>query len=475
MVINPATETKNTESVEYWKARYERQKFLIGSMASLLNRYGSSIEPEQLYSVFLLTLMGQFVVGDACYYRYKPETASLDPELVYGRVNCGDLPLLTVGSRWVDELRANPMPKPISEWTPNTVEVEGMDFLTGRYRLSAPLFLKEKLVGVAFLGNRVTGQSFSTSDLEVLTALCAVSATTFNNANLYENAKHSAREIRRLYDVRNEVINRITHEFRTPLTILKAGVELLASDTANTELVGLFAESENRLEDLINSLLSLSQQGSRDDIPNVRTDPLSLLHDSIRRHAEAASEKKIQFNVVQKAAVASPDLHIGDNDIRTILDALLENAIKFSPSGNSVSVGIDRSTNGPTVDRDGLQLPDWHQQTEDLMREYQADSPRLQPARAPREQTKQRNAMEYLVVRISDSGIGIPEQDVLSVAEPFRQASNSPDLGVKGKGLGLALVHKIVTRYGGYLCCKSSEGSGATFTVFLPVQTAFGL
>jgi|GEM_PF-1856828 len=474
MVVNPASDTKNAESVEYWKSRYERQKFLLSSMVSLLNRYGSSIEPEQLYSVFLLTLMGQFVVGDACYYAYQPETESLGSVLAYGRFNRGDLPSLTIGSRWIDDLRANPRPKPISELTPNTVEVEGMGFLTERCRLFAPLFLKEKLVGVAFLGDKITGQSFSTSDLEVLAALCAVSATTFNNAILYENAKHSAREIRRLYDVRNEVINRITHEFRTPLTILKAGVDLLASDKADSELVGLFAESENRLEDLINSLLSLSQQGSREDIPKHRTDPLSLLHDCIHRHTEAASEKKIQFSVVQKAAVACPELHIGDNDFRTIMNALLENAIKFSPSGNPISVEIDRSTNAPSVDRDGLQLPDWHQQTEDLIREYQAESP-LQPTRSPRVHTKQRNAIEYLVIRISDSGIGIPEQDVLSVAEPFRQASNSPDLGAKGKGLGLALVHKIVTRYGGYLCCKSSEGYGATFTVFLPVETAFGL
>ena len=60
--------------------------------------------------------------------------------------------------------------------------------------------------------------------------------------------------------------------------------------------------------------------------------------------------------------------------------------------------------------------------------------------------------------------------DLLSVAEPFRQASNSPDLGVEGTGLGLALVHKIVTRHGGCLCCKSAEGQGTTFSVFLPVE-----
>jgi signal transduction histidine kinase len=82
---------------------------------------------------------------------------------------------------------------------------------------------------------------------------------------------------------------------------------------------------------------------------------------------------------------------------------------------------------------------------------------------------------QYLVIRISDDGIGIPEQDLMSVTEPFRQASNSPDLGVKGKGLGLALVHKVVSYHGGHLCCKTAEGSGATFSVYLPIEGDSGL
>ena len=56
---------KKTLTAKYWKDCYEEQRFLVNSMTSLLNRYGSSIEREQLFSAFVLTLMGQFVVGDA--------------------------------------------------------------------------------------------------------------------------------------------------------------------------------------------------------------------------------------------------------------------------------------------------------------------------------------------------------------------------------------------------------------------------
>jgi signal transduction histidine kinase len=129
---------------------------------------------------------------------------------------------------------------------------------------------------------------------------------------------------------------------------------------------------------------------------------------------------------------------------------------------------VDRLADTPDVHRDGLQLPDWREQTEDLINEYQSlDVPRSSGPAVERDATTR----DYLVIRISDNGIGIPEEDLITVAEPFRQASNSPDLGIKGKGLGLALAHKTISRFGGYLCCKSTEGSGAKFSVFLPLSS----
>jgi signal transduction histidine kinase len=350
-----------------------------------------------------------------------------------------------------------------------------MEDLTDHYRLLAPLFLKEKLVGVLLLGDKISAQPFTSRDLEVLYALCAVSATTFNNAILYENAKHSAREIQRLYHVRNEVINRITHEFRTPLTVIRASVELLAKDESCKELVGLFSDSAARLEDLINSLLSLSKATSRDDESEHRTDPVSVLHDTVYRYSDAAQEKKIHFRFVQGDGTAHPIVRVSEDDCRAVLDALFANALKFSPVGASITLEVERSATGPNPGRDGLQLPDWREQTEDLIREYDVMSPGepgVRRTQRAREKTMQLHAEEFLVVRISDNGIGIPKEDLLSVTEPFRQASNSPDQGVKGAGLGLALVHKIVTRYGGYLCCKSSKERGAKFSVFLPVALA---
>ena len=72
--------------------------------------------------------------------------------------------------------------------------------------------------------------------------------------------------------------------------------------------------------------------------------------------------------------------------------------------------------------------------------------------------------------KVTNTGIGIPEDELPFIGEPFRQASNSPDRNVKGKALGLALVQKALSDVQGYLFCQSVEGVTTTFSVFLPVM-----
>lgn len=483
MTVKNKTGKNNNASPKDWKTRYEKQKFIVNSMTSLLNRYGSSIEPEQLYSAFLLTLMGQFVVTDSCYYRYDPKSGCLEPAISYGRLRRSDLLPLHITPDTDSALKGDRGPASFDDFPADAASQDSVRIMASCYRIISPLRLKDKIVGVLFLGEKVSKAPYTDTDMDVLSALCAVSATTFNNAILSENAKHSVREIQKLYDVRYEVINRITHEFRTPLTIMKAGVEILADAEPESELLQLFLDSENRLEDLINSLLSLSQK-TAPGTPEIKlSDPVTLLHDSVHRSSELAKTKNIHFKLRQSYDLRHPQVRIRDTDLRTALDALLENSVKFSPFGSTIRIDIELAADEPNIDRDGLQLPDWRQQTENEIRKYLVASPDELPVQltGSRQRTdggrmmKQSGNNGYFVIRISDDGIGIPKQDVLSVAEPFRQASNSPDVGVKGTGLGLALVHKIVTRHGGHLCCKSTEGRGTTFSVFLPVETEAAL
>ena len=477
MAVNSPPKKQKTKSVQHWKSEYDKKVFLINSMTSLLNRYGTSIELENLYSVFLLTLMGQFVVSDACYYARATKDRMLEPVLVFGRRKKEDLPRLAVESDFVVEMRNGPLSRELGSLPPELINNKQFAALTVPYHVVTPLFLKENLIGILFLGKKISNKDYTQADFDVLSSLCAVSAATFNNALQYRNAKHSAREIQRLHDIRTDVINRITHEFRTPLTIIKGGVELLAADPKYKDLCKLFFDSETRLEDLINSLLSLNEKDVRMESTPVLADPLDTLHGVVHRYTNSRAGKSIQFVLHQAPDVLRAELRIRDEDLRTILNSLLENAVKFSPEKSVVDVNVEISDGPPDLDKDGLRLPEWRSQTEKTIEYYESGYPlgrSLEPALQVKldtlEAANKTLAREYFVVRISDNGIGIPESDIPLVAEPFRQASNSPDIGVRGSGLGLALAHKTITKHGGYLCCKSAEGKGTIFSVFLPIQ-----
>lgn len=480
MTVKSPPEHPQPHPAEHWKDEYFKKVFQIKSVTSLLNRYGSSIELENLYGAFLLTMMGQFVISDACYY--VPSTISdvMTPALVYGRRKNDKLPNLEIDSDFFRDISSNRLPRTLTSLPPEVVNKESILSLLATYHVVAPLFLQEKLVGILFLGKKISAEAYTQTDLEVLFALCSVSAATFSNALLYENAKHSAREIQRLYDIRSEVISRITHEFRTPLTVIRGGIEMLAADEKYKNICEIFTDSQIRLEDLINSLLSLSDSSSGSDTTTVLLDPIKILHEIVHKYSRSSTSNKIQFVLKQTSGGPHPGLRISDNDLRVILNALVENAVKFSPEGSLIGIEIGKSFEKPQIGKDGLQLPEWRRQTEKSIEEYDVSLPRDHLTSTPTAQkrndldtvSKHANPLEYLVIRISDNGIGIPETDIPVVAEPFRQASNSPDVGIKGTGLGLALVHKTVTKYGGYLCCKSEEDVGTTFSVFLPAETS---
>ena len=73
----------------------------------------------------------------------------------------------------------------------------------------------------------------------------------------------------------------------------------------------------------------------------------------------------------------------------------------------------------------------------------------------------------FLVVRVRDDGIGIPRDEITAIAEPFRRASNSPLANVKGLGIGLSVALKIIAGHGGRLFCRSVEGEGTEFSIWL--------
>jgi signal transduction histidine kinase len=220
----------------------------------------------------------------------------------------------------------------------------------------------------------------------------------------------------------------VSHEMRTPLTLLISPLESLMkrfAETADTNARDLLETMQNnsmRLLKLINDLLDLVRvESGRMDI---KSDPLGVvdffkgLSSSIR---QVAAEKKIQL---ESHIDESLGIFLTDRDkLEKILLNLLFNALKFTPSGGKIELVAKKSG-------------------------------------------------DEILLAVSDTGIGIAEKSLPFVFDRFWQADNSSRRKFQGVGIGLSLVKELSEMMGGGVSVTSTEGKGTTFTVRLPYKEA---
>ncbi|MFD2574558.1 ATP-binding protein [Spirosoma soli] len=214
----------------------------------------------------------------------------------------------------------------------------------------------------------------------------------------------------------------ISHEFRTPLTLILGPIQQAVEEYAHDDRFPIIERNAQRLLNLINQLLDLSKL----EAGQLRPDPqpgnlsafLQLLASSFRSLAES---RRIQFTFAQNR----PDQWASfDRDkLEKIVTNLLANAFKFTPTGGQVSLRIDYP----------------------------------QPGSSP-----------TLMLTIADTGIGIPPDKKSRIFERFYQVDAKTDRTYEGTGIGLALVNELVRVLGGSVTLSSTEGVGTTFRVVLP-------
>jgi signal transduction histidine kinase len=241
--------------------------------------------------------------------------------------------------------------------------------------------------------------------------------------------RHEAVE-RERDQVRSNLISIVSHEMRSPLLFVKQCLQLLLDgDVGNldSEAKSVLQSAGNRLElalDLASDWLTISRIKSGDilgdaspvGVEDVLREAVSNIHD-----AANAAEVSIQLAEVPDGleVVADPE------NLRLIFSNLLENAVKFNRSGGTVRVSV--STDDGTAS-----------------------------------------------VKVSDTGLGIPEADLPFVFEEFFRSSMKETRRIHGTGLGLSIVKRMVEGYGGRIHVESAEGEGSTFVVSLPVAQQKG-
>ena len=208
------------------------------------------------------------------------------------------------------------------------------------------------------------------------------------------------------------------HELRTPLAIMQTKLELFAAEHKNlegdtAELVRSQAEQLDRLSRLVHTLLEISNLSSAPRSDRIELAP--LVEEIITDLTPLASQNDITMEQDCDNVVITGS----DALIYRLVFNLIENAVKYNRRGGSVSVSV-------------------HKENSDV------------------------------VVRVSDTGCGIPEEYRESIFQPFFRVDKSRSRQMGGVGLGLALVHEIAVLHGGSVRAEPGNKSGTVFIVTLP-------
>lgn len=233
----------------------------------------------------------------------------------------------------------------------------------------------------------------------------------------------------------------ITHEFRTPLTVvlgmtgqLRAALEAAGAKGSQPDLPVLLSQTalvqrggENLLR-LVNQILDLAKLESNSlKINYIQDDVLAFVRYVCESLHSLAETRNIRLEV--KSEAAEIVLDYDPERLQQIVHNLLSNAIKFTPEGGRVTL----------------------------------DLPGFQNLEGP-------GALPSLVIRVTDTGPGIPPEALPFVFDRFFQADNQEFTGVAGSGIGLSLTKELVKAMGGEISVTSRAGQGTTFTVRLPVS-----
>ena len=272
--------------------------------------------------------------------------------------------------------------------------------------LAVPLVVKDKIIGVVEVLNKIDGQ-FTDEDIEVLTTLAAHAAVAIENARLFQQS---------------DLISEVVHELRTPLSSMVGYSKMLTmpsiADEIKSDFANVIHREATRLGQLVNDFLDWSRlESGRVRLAREPVDLRQAIDEAIRIVEPEARERDITIDIQ-----VPPDLPAVTGDLarlKQVLINLTSNATKYNRDGGRV--GIQVAAQDGTVS-----------------------------------------------VAVSDTGYGIAAQDLPRVFERFYRVAVS-EKQVKGTGLGLSIAKQIVELHGGEMTVESEVNVGSTFSFTLPV------
>jgi signal transduction histidine kinase len=290
-----------------------------------------------------------------------------------------------------------------------------------RSLVGVPMRIQDEVIGVLEAVNKRQGD-FGEADLQTLSIVASQAAVAINNARLVDALQRAYDEVGKLDRLKSEFISIASHELRTPLALILGYATILQEDAgdAAAEHVNAVLNSAMRMRSLIEDMTNLNLLRIGSTEMNFELQPLQSVVRAASEEVRDTIQAKGQSLEVELWD-ETLDARVDGPKVAMALTNLLNNAMRFTPSGGHIWISL-----------------------------------------------KQHGHEAWF--RVRDTGIGIPEEELEHIFQPFYQVEDHLRRRHEGMGLGLAIVRGVASAHQGRAWAESAgEGEGATFTIALPL------
>jgi ligand-binding sensor domain-containing protein/signal transduction histidine kinase/DNA-binding response OmpR family regulator len=242
----------------------------------------------------------------------------------------------------------------------------------------------------------------------------------------------------------------ISHEFRTPLTLIITPIEQLIkrfdeSSLINTKLQLVYKNAQ-RLLHLINQLMEIRKvEKGKIELTTSRGNIVKFVQNIAQSFSELSVQRNIKFNIITDSEVI--EIYFDRDKVENIVYNLLSNAFKYTPEKGHISIEIKTST-GDHVPHEEIPIIDKHSY-------------------------KHTETKEYAEIRVSDSGPGIEHSHIKDIFRKFYRIHSHISHKIQGTGIGLFLTKELVKAHKGLLFVRSEPDKGSSFSVLLPMGSKY--
>jgi signal transduction histidine kinase len=305
---------------------------------------------------------------------------------------------------------------------------QGLQYQKDRASEGKPLLLGQALLELKLVNHETLDRIVT---MQILTL-----HNVLNTANqqltqrVQERTAELQKALEHLSDInqlKSNFIANISHELRTPLTHIKGYLDLISEGNfgpltiSQVDAISVIQRAEARLELLIENLIQFSLASSGEINLNLNEVYIDkLIQFLVESSYKAAKVKNIDLRIISSDSL--PPVQADEEKISWVITHLIDNAIKFTPPGGCVGIKAGR------VD-------------------------------------------QSLVISVMDSGIGIPQDRINEIFEPFHQLDTSSTRRYGGTGLGLAIVKRILEAHSSDITVESKVGEGSKFEFSLPIAS----